>query len=332
MTTANLKRARQAFTAILGQDCVLDEGTAQAHYGTDTTGARRRLAGALRPATGDAIAPIVEVARMQGVALHPISTGRNWGYGTALAVLDDVFILDLSQLKRILDFDAELGTVTVEPGVTQGMLAEYLDQHAPEFLVPVTGAGPGASLMGNALERGFGFTRNSDHASAILSLEAVLPDGRVYRSAMAEMGGSRVDRLYRWGIGPYFEGLFAQNGFGIVTQVTLALARRPAAYGSLLFFVEDDQLEAAVQACREILSTLPGIVPSMKFMNETMVMASTIPYPHHLVAPGDVMPPTLRSSLSRSASIPPWSGYITLYGTHATVKAARREIRRQLKR
>jgi hypothetical protein len=84
-------------------------------------------------------------------------------------------------LQQIVDFDAELGTVTLEPGVTQGMLAAFLERERQPFLVPVTGAGPTCSLVGNALERGYGITPFADHFGAVLSLEAVLPDGRVYR-------------------------------------------------------------------------------------------------------------------------------------------------------
>ena len=45
-------------------------------------------------------------------------------------------------MNRIIELDEELGTLTVEPGVTQEQLARYLDEHDLPFLVPVTGGGP----------------------------------------------------------------------------------------------------------------------------------------------------------------------------------------------
>ena len=189
-----LPRALLDWSALLGQSRVLDAGAAQADYGRCTTGIRRRLAGALRPCERSQIPPIVEIAARFKVPLYPISTGHNWGYGTALPPTDDCMILDLSGLDRILEFDAETGLVTVEPGVTQRQLAEFLDRGDHQYLVPVTGAGPTCSIVGNALERGYGITPQADHFGAVMALEAVLPDGRVYRSALSELDGQQLDR------------------------------------------------------------------------------------------------------------------------------------------
>lgn len=101
-------------------------------------------------------------------------------------------ILDLSGLTAILDFDAELGVVTLEPGVTQALLAEFLDRHAHPYLVPVTGAGPQCSLIGNALERGYGVTPHTDHFAAVTDLEAVLADGSVYQTRLHEVAGAEL--------------------------------------------------------------------------------------------------------------------------------------------
>ena len=85
------------------------------------------------------------------------------------------------------------------------------------FLVPVTGAGPSCSLLGNALERGYGITPHSDHFAAVTALRAVLPSGEIYQSAIAEAGGKDVDYAYKWGVGPYLDGIFTQSSLGIVT-------------------------------------------------------------------------------------------------------------------
>ena len=120
--------------------------------------------------------------------------------------------------------DPELGLVTVEPGVTQAQLRSYLDEHHLPFMVPASGAGPSCSLLGNAVERGYGITPYSDHFAAVTALEAVLPNGEVYRSAHAAMGGTTVDRAFKWGVGPYLEGLFTQGTFGIVTEMTYSFS------------------------------------------------------------------------------------------------------------
>jgi hypothetical protein len=53
--------------------------------------------------------------------------------------------------------------VTLEPGVTQARLHEFLCDGKYPYLVPVTGAGPNCSIVGNAIERGYGITPWVDH-------------------------------------------------------------------------------------------------------------------------------------------------------------------------
>ena len=112
----------------LGDSGVLDAQAAQANYGADTSGAQRRIVAALRPQQADQIPNLMRIASRHRIPIHPISTGRNWGYGSALPPSQDMVILDLSALQRILHMDAQLGVVTLEPGMTQGMLAEFLDR------------------------------------------------------------------------------------------------------------------------------------------------------------------------------------------------------------
>jgi FAD/FMN-containing dehydrogenase len=222
----DLRSAMRTWRARLGEDAVLDACAAQRCYGSCTIGVDRLIPAALRLRSVEDIVTTVAIAADFGTPLYPISTGNNWGYGSALPPRDGCVIVDLSRLDRIVDFDPAVGLVTVEPGVTQRKLREYLDDRNLPFLVPVTGAGPDCSLVGNALERGYGITPHADHFGAVTALEAVLPDGRLYRSALSELGGETVDRAYKWGIGPYLDGLFAQSGWGIVTRMTIALASR----------------------------------------------------------------------------------------------------------
>ncbi|HET7033614.1 MAG TPA: FAD-binding protein, partial [Casimicrobiaceae bacterium] len=130
-----LADALAAWRSLLGRDRVIDAPEAQARWGACTTGAARRICGAVSPDDARLVAEIVKIAAAHRVPLHPISTGHNWGYGTALPVRDDCVILDLSALRQIRDFDVDTGVVTVEPGVTQAMLAEFLEKGRHPFLV-----------------------------------------------------------------------------------------------------------------------------------------------------------------------------------------------------
>ena len=255
----DLDTAIAEWRACLGEQRVVTGAAAQNTYGICTTGIKREIPAALRPTSAQDIRSIFHVARRYGIPLYPISTGHNWGYGTALPAVDGCVVLDLSGLNRIVDMDPVLGLVTVEPGVTQQDLFDHLERERLPFLVPTTGAGPDCSLVGNALERGYGITPYADHFGAVTAIEAILPDGRTYRSGLAELGGEAVDRAFKWGIGPYLDGLFAQGNFGIVTRMTIGLAPRPERIVAFLFAIrEDEGLEAAVDGVQQVLRVSAG--------------------------------------------------------------------------
>lgn len=327
----NLSLAISQWQALIGERQVLLGEAAAVAYGGDTSGIHRRIPAALRIEDSASLQEVMRIASRHQVPVYPISTGQNWGYGTALPARDGCVILDLSPLKKIIDFDAELGVVTLEPGVTQGMLAEFLDAENHPYLVPVTGAGPTCSLVGNALERGYGVTPHVDHFGAVTDLEAVLPDGSLYRTALREAGGEDLARLFKWGIGPYSTGLFTQGGFGVVTRMSIILARRPECVKVCLFGLNDDALlEAAVEAIRSILIKLPGIVGAINLMNQHRILSMSAPYPADKLGLDGVIPSVVIQQLGRQYQIMPWTGFATLYGTHRIVTAAQKEMKAAL--
>jgi FAD/FMN-containing dehydrogenase len=333
MTTDNQTAALAAWRDLLGAAQVLDHDQAQQRYGADASGITQCLLGALRMVKQNkaALPEVMRIAKRFGVAVYPISTGQNWGYGSAMPVRKDCVILDLSGLCEILHFDREFGVVTLEPGVTQGQLDAYLEQEGLPFLVPVTGAGPSCSLLGNALERGYGVTPHTDHFGAVTDLEAVLADGSLYRTALREAGGEELARLFKWGIGAYSAGLFTQSGFGIVTRMSIILARRPQCVKVCLFSLKDDALlEPAIERIRAILGKLPGTVGGINLMNRHRVLAMSVPYPADQLGPDGLIPQAVIDELGRQYQIFAWTGFGTLYGTARMVKAAQKEIRAAL--
>jgi 4-cresol dehydrogenase (hydroxylating) len=327
----DLDAAISAWQLLLGSENVVLGPAAQAAYGADTTGTERSIPAALRIPDSAALPDVMRIASAHRVPVYPISTGRNWGYGTALAARDDCVIVDLSRLRKILHFDPEMGVVTLEPGVTQGMLAEFLDQGGHPFMVPVTGAGPSCSLVGNALERGYGVTPHTDHFAAVTDLEAILADGSRYRTAMREAGGEDLARLFKWGIGAYSAGLFSQSGFGIVTRMSIVLARRPESVKICLFSLKDDALlEPAVERIRAILGKLPGTVGGINLMNRHRVLAMSAPYPAGRLGADGLIPSAVLAELGGQYQILPWTGFGTLYGTRRMVAAAQKEIKAAL--
>jgi len=316
------------WVTILGESAVITAHAAD--FGVSTIGTKRSIPAVLRPENQEQVAAVLQVAQRWQVAVYPVSTGNNWGYGSANPVEDGCVVLDLSRLNRISGFDPEMGVVTVEPGVTQGALRDFLDNHDGNYLVPVTGAGPTCSILGNALERGYGITPITDHFAAVTRIEAILPDGTLYRTPLSELGGAEVDGLFKWGLGPYLDGIFSQGNFGVVVNMTIALAPVPDTVTAFFFSTkEDDKLEALVPAVRAVLRALGGSVVAINLLNSQRMLSMMTPFPDDKAVDG-VLPTHEVESLASSHGVPAWSGVGAIYASKEVARAARRTLRRIL--
>jgi 4-cresol dehydrogenase (hydroxylating) len=216
-------------------------------------GNRRIRSGVIRPQNAADVQRIVCAASKAGgkVKLQTVSCGRNWGFGSDLPARNGAYTLDLSGLRSIRSLDLKSHYVELEPGVTQGQLDEALERHGSSHYFNVTGAGLGASVVGNALERGIGYSgqRHLD----LLDVEVVLPTGRLARTSRFHMHSGST--AYLGGLGPDPAGLFCQSNFGIVTAATIALHRRPEAMGAVLCRVsKEDRFPALVSAVSDLIS------------------------------------------------------------------------------
>lgn len=331
MNTPTLSDAIAELRQLLDDDRVSTDDRDIASAMSDTSPLRQALSAIVRPQSEGEIEQIVAIANRHGIPLYPVSSGKNWGYGTSNPVREGCILVDLGGMDQIIEFDAELGLVTLQPGVTQEMLGRYLEQNQLDFLIPVTGAGPTCSLIGNTLERGYGITPIADHFAAMTRLRAVLADGSVYDSALSELGGERIDRAFKYGIGPYVDGLFTQGNIGIVTSMTIALARRPQQVVGFFFGIpRDEGLEDAVRAIQRILQQTQGTTGSINLMNQRRVLSMMETYPAG-IAPGELIPDDQVSALAKRNQVMTWTGAGAIYGNRDMIKAAKRIIRRELR-
>lgn len=321
--------------------CYMPE-QAHAFYGANTIAVERELAGAfvVKPVLGSEgeqtevsnIRHIIRLANHYKIPLYTISTGQNWGYGSSAPAAATLrcFILDLSLLKRI-ELNVELGIARLQPGVTQQDLRDYLDSTNVELMVPVTGAGPTCSIVGNALERGYGITPHADHFGAVTSLTAVLSDGSLYQSAIASLDTTAqgvVDTTYKWGLGPYLDGLFTQSNLGVVTSLSLKLAHLPAVVESFyLFCAKETDLELVLPIVRQVLKEFSGIVGSINIMDSRRMLSMMVPSADEL----SLCVETTLERLKQQYRVSQWTCMGSLYGNPKVVKAVKKEIKRQLK-
>lgn len=186
----------------------------------------RRLAAILRPRSAEDVQRILAAATdVGGAAIYPFSTGRNWGLGSRQPPADGCVLLDLARLDRVRELDLQRGFAVIEPGVTQGQLGRLLE--GSQFQLNVTSACADTSVLGNALERGVGFTRQ--RTEDLRALEVVLASGEQIRvgSFWGAPGSATSTFHYRHGIGPDLLPLFCQSNLGVVTAAAVALVPRP---------------------------------------------------------------------------------------------------------
>lgn len=75
------------------------------------------VSAAIAPDSAEQAQAIVRVANRHLVPLHPISTGKNLGYGGSSPILPESVVLDLKRMNRILNVDTSNHTMLVELGV-----------------------------------------------------------------------------------------------------------------------------------------------------------------------------------------------------------------------
>jgi len=326
------KRAMRDWKLALGNDRVIVGTKELDSYRNNEIKASREVPLALKPRNSTEVVALVKIAKKHKIPLYPVSTGNNWGYGAASPVIDDCVVVDLSNMDKILNLDEELGLVTVEPGVTLLKLRQYLDQRKSSYLVPVSGAGPHASLLGNAIERGYGVTPYADHFGAVTSLEVVLPDGNTYRPALTENGGSLIDQTFKWGLGPYLDGIFTQANFGIVTNATIALATKPQKVECFIIGIKkENYLEESVIAVRDILKAVGGVTGSINIMNARRILSMVEDYPFERTNEDGIMPDALVDELIKKNYLGPWTIGGVIYGQGNLLTQAKKLIKKRLK-
>lgn len=332
MDHSRYESALSEWRQLLGNDAVTTHPHDLQTTRANCTGIHKHIPAVLHARQASDVAEIVKIAARHGIAIHPYSTGNNWGYGSKNPSRDDTVMLDLSRLQRIVDFDPDSGLLTIEPGVTQRQLDQFLKQHDYPFLVPVTGAGPDCSLLGNALERGYGITPYADHFGAVMSLEAVLPNGETYRSMLDNLGGQDINKAFKWGMGPYADGLFSQSNFGIVTQMTIALAAKPERIEAFFFSInKPEDLELAVATIKQLLRRLGPVIGSINLMNKHRVLSMSEAYPKARLGDDGLIPDSVLTEMMTRNQVMEWTGVGAIYGSNKIAAAARSEIRKLLR-
>jgi 4-cresol dehydrogenase (hydroxylating) len=325
-----LVSALKEWKALLGAGHVVCEETVLRQAETATFATKQKIPAILRPANREELRSCLEIANRFRVPVYPVSSGKNWGYGSRVPPGDGCVILDLGRLNRILDFSESLAYVTVEPGVTQGQLYRFLQENKSRLWIDATGASPDSSLIGNTMERGFGHTPYGDHFAHVCGLEVILPSGEIMETGAARFPGCSSAPVNRWGLGPSLDGLFSQSNLGIVTRMSMFLMPAPERFEAFFYRLDDaDDLPALIDALRP-LRMQEVLRSAMHIANDYKVLGGLRQYPWEETQGTTPLTPEMMAKFRRELTFGPWNASGGLYGTARQVSEARRLLRKAL--
>ena len=192
------------------------------------------------------VSDIVEVCATHKVPVIAFGTGTSLeGHVNAAA---GGISIDLSQMNEVLSVHAEDLDCVIQPGITRKALNEYLRDTGLFFPID---PGADASLGGMAATRASGTNavRYGTMKDNVLSLEAVLPDGRIIRTGQRAKKSSAGYDLTRLMIG-------SEGTLGIITELTVKLHGIPEAMSSATC-----SFPSVEAACNAVIETIQMGIP-----------------------------------------------------------------------
>lgn len=259
------------------------------------------------------------VAEGHSLKLYTVSTGKNWGYGSATPSCDNTILIQLKYMDQSPEwvkgkhegnvaYGKELGIVKVGPGVTQQGLFDFLEREGAQFWMDATGSSTTCSVLGNYVTRGFGHTKAGDHADFIAGMEVVLPDGSFVKTGHAGVQNASNIGVHKHGVGPSLEGMFCQSNLGIVTAIYIQLL--PAQKYTYKYFIKVKSTQRFLKAI-DILTPLKlnGTLQSqMHCGNADKAIQAIMRFPFDKVAPDQgCIPQPLKDQLCNENGISAWT-------------------------
>ena len=214
-------------------------GAAMAPFVNDVYRTLESPCAVVRPASVQALQAVVGALAQARAAFVVRGGGASYTDGYLARDAGQVLI-DLSQLNRIVEINAQGGYVTVEAGVTWAALAEALAQQGlrTPFRGPFSGlhSTVGGAMSQYAISHGSGTYGLS--AESLLSLDVITAQGELIRTGSAAAAGAQPFLRH---FGPDLTGLFTGDcgALGIKARVTLPLIRQLPAHGMVSFAFPD---------------------------------------------------------------------------------------------
>lgn len=285
------------------------------------------------PADVAQVQAVVHVARRFEVPIWPVSTGKNFGYGEKSAVYDGGITMVLERMNRIIYVDEELAYAVIEPGVTYRQLNDHLKQTRSRLWADCAGTTQYASVLGNALDKGRGLTPMADHFGALCGMDVVLPDGSVLETGGGPVSNNHARHTYKWGVGPYLDGLFVQSNLGIVVRCGIWLMPAPEVFDFAAFeyTASPERLGPFIDDLRELVMCR-GLRSHPHLANDFAMMCILAQYPHDMLCGRRHLSDEAAAAWRKQHGVAAWTFGCGLYGSREEVRYQRRMIRKVLGR
>ncbi|AMO25293.1 FAD-binding oxidoreductase [Ramlibacter tataouinensis] len=202
-----------------------------------------RAAAVVLPSSTDQVSRVMAWCYAHGVPVVPQGGNTSLMGGAVPDAHGGAVVLGLSRMNRVLEVDETNDTLTVQAGVTLAAARAAAEQAGRLF--PLRIGSEGSCQIGGNLSTNAGGTavlRYGNMRDLVLGIEAVLPDGRIYRG----LRGLRKDNT-GYDLKQLFVG--SEGTLGIITAAVLKLAPLPRATSAAFVAVTD--VEAAVQLLGE---------------------------------------------------------------------------------
>lgn len=313
-TTEFLTRAAE----IIGAEHVIDAESADAYRDPYPLHPEAPGSAGVRPGSVDEVQQLVRLANETTTSLWTVSRGKNLGYGGAAPRTADQVVLDLSRMNSINQVDGELGYAVIEPGVTFFDLFDHIQENNLPLFVSVPALGWG-SVLGNALDRGYGMSPYGDHVQQLCGLEVVLPNGELLRTGMWAMEDSPLSHVFKGGFGPNIDQLFTQSGLGVVVRAGIWLMPWPEAFASGEITVENkDDLP-------QLVDSIADLRRREVFQNNCLVgnvvRAGTMNGPRSRWYTGEgSIPDDVVEQMRQTMGIGHWNARFALYGDPGMIR------------